>query len=429
MSNYIAAIADAYGVTEGDVSYDDGMNPYDVDYGYFQAPWLTVLGYHSYLITPDVDPSTGKTRWNGLWNNQSMTGNNTSGNAHFLMQESGCTNDFNIVFGGNINNVFYWGMNFDIVNMNYSLQSIWGENLTNAMVPGPNNSLNRESARWDLNSIYTLSGTGFNYQLGFIVKPVQQLRLGFAFHTPTWYNLTEEYGGRVNYLYGGEESGTVIANEGIPGYTSYNLRTPWKIIASAAGVLGNNLIISFDYEWANYGAMHYSEPGYYNGGYGGWFDPWDPWPYAASADPLANSRDYNPNDPYGESNYSIRSYYKSQNTFRAGIEFKPISSISLRAGYSFVSSPVKDVAKDNQMEILTTGLTPSYRFDNNTNYITCGVGYRYSRFYVDLAYVYKHMTSEYHAFTPDTGVNALPSPQSKVSLTNNQVVLSAGFRF
>ena len=36
-----------------------------------------------------------------------------------------------------------------------------------------------------------------------------------------------------------------------------------------------------------------------------------------------------------------------------------------------------------------------------TNYITCGFGYRYQRFYVDLAYVYKNMSSEYHAYTAD----------------------------
>lgn len=424
MSNYIAGVANSNELTEGDVSYENGNDPYNAPYGYYQAPWLTVLGYNSYLINPSYDNYTDQTSWYGLWDNNSMTGRNTAGSGTFLMQEQGGLNEFNIALGGNISNVLYWGMNFDIVNLNYRLNSIWGETLTEAMVPNEKNQIVRGNAEWNLNSIYSLSGTGFNYQLGFILKPVQPLRIGFAFHTPTWYNLSEQYNASLNYNIG-VYSGKEITNDGVPGYTSYNFRTPWKIIASAAGVLGNNLIVSFDYEWANYGKMHFSEPTYYDD-YGYWDYPWD----YLSAGPVASySQFLNPNDPYAYENSDIATYYKTSNTFRVGVEFKPISSLSIRAGYSYVSSPVKQQAKNNQEIIYTSSLIPSYRFDNATNYITCGLGYRYSHIYVDLAYVYKHLNSEYHAFTPDTGSNSLPSPQAKVSMSNSQIVLSAGYRF
>ena len=45
------------------------------------------------------------------------------------------------------------------------------------------------------------------------------------------------------------------------------------------------------------------------------------------------------------------------------------------------------------MTIFTVGTSRIYRFDNDTNYITCGLGYRHKGFYIDLAYVYKQMTS------------------------------------
>lgn len=424
MSNYIAGISNAEGVTEGDVAWDNDYNPYEPGYYDYAAPWLSILGYDSYLISPSFNPSTGETRWFGLWDNNSMSGNNTTGSGTFLMNERGGTNDFNIVFGGNISNVFYWGMNFDIVNVNYHLNAVWGESLSNALVPDQNNEFVRSTADWSLNNVYSVSGTGFNYQLGFIVKPVQQLRLGFAFHTPTWYNLNEEFGAIVDYLYGGSQGGTVSTNDGYLGYNSYNFRTPWKIMASAAGVLGNNLILSFDYEWANYGSMHYSEPTYYNDG---WYDYY---PYSLqNTGPVALSNFINPNDPYGYENYDISTYYKSTNTFRVGVEFKPVSALSIRAGYAYVSSPVKKDVADNREIIYTAGTQPSYRFDNTTNYITFGLGYRYQHVYVDLAYVYKNMGSTYHAFTPDPDTPQMPSPQSKVSFTNNQVVLSAGYRF
>lgn len=425
MSNYIAAIANGEGVTEGDVATSNDYDPYNPGYNDYAAPWITILGYDSYLISPDVNPLTGATQWYGLWDTNSMTGQNTNGSGTFLMQEKGGTNDFNIVLGGNISNVFYWGMNFDIVNINYQLNSLWGENLNNALVPDANNNFVRSTADWNLNNVYSLSGTGFSYQLGFIVKPVQALRLGFAFHTPTWYNLNEEFGASVSYLYGGTESGFVTTNNGYLGYNSYNFRTPWRIMASAAGVIGNNFIVSFDYEWANYGVMRFSEPNYYSDG---WYDYY---PYSIqSTGPIAYSTDFiNPNDPYAYENLDISNYYKSSNTFRVGLEFKPVPAFSIRAGYAYNSSPVKKSAMNNQEIIYTAGTQPSYRFDNDTNYITCGLGYRYKHIYVDLAYVYKNINSEYHAYTPDPVNPQVPSPQSKVSLSNNQIVLSAGYRF
>lgn len=428
MSNYIAGIANANGVTEGDVSWTDNIDPYNPGGDYYAAPWLTILGYDSYLITPDYDPYSQTTNWYGQWSDDSMTGQNTSGSGTFAMTEKGAVNEFNIAFGGNISNIFYWGMNFDIINLNYSLDSYWGESLENALVPDANNNLVRESADWNLHNVYNVSGTGFNYQLGFIVKPVQEFRLGFAFHTPTWYSLNENFGASINYLYGGTESGYANTNGGVLGFNSYNLRTPWKIIASAAGVLGRNLIVSFDYEWANYGKMRFSEPYTYNGFYD--YD-YDYWPFSSKSS-MPQSDFINPNDPYAYENGDIAAYYKSTNTFRIGLEFKPNDAFSIRAGYSNVSSPVKKSVMDNREIVYTAGTNPSYRLDNITNYITCGLGYRYQRVYIDLAYVYKHMSSQYHAYTPDPepyNGKIIPSPQAKVNFSNSQVVLSAGYRF
>ena len=420
MSNYIAGIANAYNLSEGDVA---SSSNYDA-YANYNVPWFPILGYDGYLITPYENK--GETNWYGQW------GEGTQGSGAFLVNESGAVNEYNITLGGNISNVVFWGMNFDIVNLDYSMNAIWGEDLIDAYVPDNNNKLVQESAQWNLNNIYNVNGTGFNYQLGIIVKPIQELRLGFAFHTPTWYNLTETYGANIGYLYGQSESGNVQTNGGILGYNDVNFRTPWKFIASIAGVIGSNFILSLDYEWTSYNKMKYSMASS-NGGfdYGwGWDDPWYGWDYMSSNTKASSSGNsfLEASDPYYATNSDISTYYQTTNTLRIGAEYRINPAFSIRAGYCNVSSPVKSEAKSGAMEIYTSGTLPNYRFDNSTNYITCGAGWKYQHFYVDLAYVYKHMSSMYHAYTPDLEAE-FPSPQSKISLTNNQIVLTAGFRF
>lgn len=420
MSNYIAGIANSNEITVADLETTDHYDPYNPNDGGYAAPWMTILGYDSYLINANGNPDNP--HWTGQW------GTGTTGNGGFSVNTKGSVDEYNVAIGGNISNFLYWGMNFDIINFNYQTQTLWTENLSHAYVDMNNEGPSPANAKWNLYNSYRASGSGFNYQLGFIVKPIQELRIGFAFHTPTWYNLTESYYGRVNYDYQGTGNkalqGYAETNEGYTATNYYNFRTPWKIMASVAGVIGSNLIVSADYEWANYGSSRFSvdNDDYY--GYG-WDNDYDDWYYPYMDYSTKSSAS---NDPYGATNKDIKRYYRSTNTFRIGAEYRVTPQFSVRAGYCNVSSPVKESAKENREIIYTSGTMPNYRFDNSTNYITCGFGYRYKKFYIDMAYVYKHMSSEYHAYTADPSTPNIPSPQSKLSFNNNQVVLSVGFK-
>lgn len=426
MSNYIAYTSEYDEISEPEVWWNDNINPWNPGGDYYAAPWMNILAYQAGIVNPDASPSGG-TDWYGLWQ-EYMNHPGTTGSGSFLMNEQGGTNDFNIVLGGNLYDKLYWGMNFQISNINYRLNSYWSEYLDNALYySGVSKDLEIGNFNWDYNGAYTMSGTGFSYQLGLIFKPVQALRLGFSFHTPTWYSLKEEFYGQINTHEPGK-SFLTMANDGIPGYTNYNMRTPWKILASVAGVVGNKLILSFDYEWANYGKSRFYEPTYYDGSF--YDGPYWDWYSATRAGEVRYGYiDYG--NPYADINSAISTYYRSTNTFRFGVEFKPINALSIRAGYSHVTSPISKETLDNYWYVDTSSLSPSYRLDQATNYITCGLGYRSGHFYVDLAYVYKHMTSDYHAYTNYPVVSSYDgySPQSKVSLRNNQIVLSAGYRF
>ncbi len=395
MSNYVAGVANGEGVTEGDVTTTSTYDPYYPNDGGYEAPWLAILGYDSYLITPD-NQDNGTAKWYGQWN----TG--TSGSGTFEVEEKGSVDEYNIALGGNINNVFYWGMDFGIVDFSYSQGTLWGETLNNAYVDG-----NVTNSQWNLTNAYKVTGSGFNYKLGFIVKPIQELRLGFAFHTPTWYSMTENFIGEVDYDYNSRGSvGYAQTNNGYVAENEYNFRTPWRFIFSAAGVIEGRMILSADYEIADYSRMHFSDK--YQDEY------WD-WSSMTSY------------DPYYYTNSDVKNYYKMQQTFRFGVEFRITPQFSARAGYCFVSSPVKQEVKDNREEIYTAGTRTSYTFDNNTNYVACGLGYRSKGFGIDLAYVYKTRESIYHAYPGD--VDYMDSPSAKITNNNSQVVMTMSYKF
>ncbi|MDE6294909.1 MAG: hypothetical protein K2M03_02475, partial [Muribaculaceae bacterium] len=240
MSNYIAGVANSENINVADVTYTDYFDPYNPNDGYPAAPWLTTLGYYSYLIYPN-GPAENPT-WTGQW------GNSTTGTGAYEIEERGCVDSYNIAFGGNISNIVFWGMDFDITVLNYTTNTYWGENLQNAMV-NLNGRPEPTTSDWNLNNYYSVSGTGFNYKLGFIVKPIQELRLGFAFHTPTYYSFNENFLAKTNFRYNNEPNySSEYTNDGYPAENSMNFYSPWRLIASAAGVIGNKLIVSADYE-------------------------------------------------------------------------------------------------------------------------------------------------------------------------------------
>lgn len=419
LTNYIAGIANNYELTEADVKTTDDYDPYNPGYNQRYVPWAAILGYDSYMIDPEGNPDYPN--WQGQF------GDGTSGTGYYNIRESGYIDQYNIAFGGNIANKVFWGMNFGITSVDYTISSLWGEDLNNAYVYDPNvGQVNRMDASWDMTNLYNMSGNGFNYSLGVIVKPIQELRLGLSFTTPTWFKITENfYPDQVDYSYpfrqvpGKDDnvSGTGYAetNDGYDTYNRIRLNTPWKVIASVAGVIGSKAIISFDYEWNGFKNMSYHED---NSSY---YDDYYPWDWMGTRS--------NELSPIEDTNDMIRTIYRNTNTIRIGAEYRVLSFLSLRAGYSWTSSPVTVKAKNNLANIPTAGTLANYRLDNNTNYITAGAGIHFGGFYLDGAYVWKHQTSEFYPFAPDPAAIAATAMSPKISFSNSQVVFTAGFRF
>lgn len=410
LSNYIAAMSNAGGYYPDSQAPDgllfgDNYNPY-LD---GNAGWLDILAFQGY-VTNDTYSSDGFSGFQGLM------GEGTTGSAWFKTREKGYVDEYSFNIGGNVSDVVYWGVGIGVTDMDYKALTQYGENLDNAYItakriaPDQNGDevyeLTNGTADYALTSHLHSSGSGFNFKFGVIVKPINELRLGFAVHTPTWYQMTDTYWGAIDYnympsdnsIYTSSLNGNVITDEGYTGSFDYNMRSPWRMMFGIAGVIGKQGLISADYEYRGNNVMQSSDVDGYT---------------------------------YEDVKSDVKTYYKGTHIFRLGGELRVTPQLSLRVGYSYETSPVKKQAENDGEFIWTAGTNPSYTFDRHTQYVTAGLGYRFSSFYVDLAYVNKQRETTYHAFTPLIvgGSTLQGSPSAKIKDNNNQVVLSFGYKF
>ena len=402
LSNYIASYttAAAYG--------NPGFSPADLDfpesgsYNPYQAPegydWLSILAYTSSMIAP---PQYSGGPYTGLYQP-----GRTVGDALTKVRERGYVDEYNIDFGGNVSDVVYWGLGFGITDLSYTREALYSESMSNAQVD-VNGHLTDGAANFDLYNNQHITGSGWNMKLGVIVKPVNELRIGLAVHTPTWYDLSQSGYATTDYDYaemdytkpqpevvGDPLSGSQHTDDS---YYNFKLNAPWRFMVGVAGVIGSQAIISLDYERQAFGDMKVK----YQNGWGEYLD-----------------------DDYV--NGDIKDYFKATDIIRVGAEYRVTPNFSVRAGYNYSTTNVKEEAADGATEIFTAGTNPAYTFNKEAYSISCGLGYRYRGFSIDAAYVYHNRKSTYHAFTNYDGLQA---PQSSLSQTTNSIVLSVGYRF
>jgi hypothetical protein len=107
----------------------------------------------------------------------------------------------------------------------------------------------------EYNDKYTTTGGGVNAKLGLIYRVNQTLRLSGAIHTPTAYNLEDEFETELvnNYFADPDESGDFIGGEASStGLFEYKMRSPWRYFAGAGVIIGKSGFISAEAELVDY---------------------------------------------------------------------------------------------------------------------------------------------------------------------------------
>lgn len=297
---------------------------------------------------------------------------------HKKTQEDGYQGEYAFSFGTNYKDKLYLGMTIGIQSIYYKTHSSYTE------APAENSPSGLDYFVYD--EATRINGVGTNLKFGVIYRPIPEIRLGAAIHTPTWYNMNYDYNSSISAWYLGVEPGIGRDDDSYLSYGSisydYNMRTPWRAILSIATVLHQQAIISADYEYVNYTNTNYSD----------------------------NSENFD----YFYDNKNIEDLLRATHNFRIGAEYRFNSVFSLRAGYNYQASPYKYDKKNFDIQSISGGL-----------------GLNFGVFYCDAAYIHKYSKGEsvfYSGYNPFTDQD-FTSERIKNKYYNNEARITLGVRF
>lgn len=254
-------------------------------------------------------------------------------NADFNQQQisstSGYLNEYVFSFGGNYNDKLFLGATLGIPFFKYYEKTTYTE------------SSNPYYDSLIVFNEFSEKASGVNLKLGVIYQPVNYLRLGAAFHTPTWYpNVKERYESSIDVL-GVPDTGNKYVDIWLDGDATifnYSLRTPYHATGSIAFIYKNKGFVNVDYEYVDYTASE------------------------------LQSENYN----FSHENGRINSHYAGTHTVRAGGELN-LSPLVLRLGYAYSSNPYRREVEKNGSRHTVSG----------------GVGLKWKTFFADFAYMYR----------------------------------------
>ena len=377
------------GITPDELTLTDNYDPYNNKN--LSGYWLPILGFESGMFDhfagkSDAYQSAFGWDTNGQWLIDSPT------QSSLIMNENGYMDEYNLGLGFNISDFLYLGASISVTDIDYRLSSFYADDFK------ANNSGKGDLLYMD-NRLNT-KGTAISANLGAIMT-LQMLRLGIAYNSPRYYDMTDYYGAWAGTEIQGYDEPKMESNTPEDSYSEYRFTTPDKWIFSGAVVIGQSAIISADYELMNYKKMLFSD----RNGEGG----------------------YPAND-------FIKDDYTFSHTIKLGAEVKATRQFALRAGYMMQTSPMSSALVNNDVEVLPAGTLPHFTTTSKPiHYYTAGLGYRFSpNFYMDLACVYRANNALAYAFSNTYSSSKATDVFSAPANLKNRAtrfVLTFGYKF
>jgi hypothetical protein len=350
------------------------------------------MAYLTYLINPDLagDPGTLDTYATFLPlpseapTTQTMNINTT-----------GSQYEWNISYGGNYDDTFYYGFGLGINTLRYERNREYRES-----VQQPNPIFN------DLLIFDQLiqSGIGVNARAGVIFRPVDAVRIGISAVTPTWLRITESYGENMFVRYNNFRFSTGLDNNGNEQFITLNneradvifddiafsLRTPARISGGLAVFLGKRGFLSADVEYVAYGSARLNNP---------------------RDEFTGQALDFD----FNADNRVMNNVFNNAVNIRVGGEAR-LKDFRVRGGFAHYGDPYSFNNRIGTAQIFATG----------------GLGYRNEKFYIDLTGVQQMSQSQltpYNLLVVENGRDVDIAPAADVRLSRLRAMVSFGIFF
>ncbi len=321
------------------------------------------LGWRTYVID---SLSGSSTSYGTVYSNYGDNPPSVYGqNMKRVITNTGYMGEHAISIGGNYSNKLFFGATLGINTLSYETKYEHSES-TDIALPS-------QFTNFDYTLYYKDNGTGFNLKLGAIYKPIEILRIGFAFHSPTVYHLNRYLYDNISSLFsdGGHYS---ASNDALR--FSYGLTTPFRILVGGALQVKKIAILSADYEFVDYSSAKFFTLG-------------------------SDNFDYTPK------NQAIKDNLGATNNIRLGAEVR-LSNIYLRGGYGYYGKAWKAGENANQ----------------DFNSISFGIGFREKNIFADFGFSTMMNKDNYILYTSSTG-----SPTANLDMTRNTFAVTFGYKF
>jgi hypothetical protein len=288
-----------------------------------------------------------------------------------IITNEGYIGEHSFSIGGNYSNRLFFGATFGVSVLRFTSHY---EHRESTDISNPNNFTD-----FTYTDHYEDKGTGYSVKFGAIYKPVDAVRIGLAFHSPTWYKIDSyQYNDITSHVFDQpwEKAST-------PSRFNYALATPYRLLAGVAVQIQKIALLSADYEFVDYSSARFSETG----------DGFD----------------------YGPSNLEIRNTLKSASNIRVGGELR-LSNIYLRAGYGLYGKPFQSGDANSNL---------------NYNSISFGTGFREQNFSIDLSYTNFRYSQKYFLYPVGNDAQGQPIPPavSNLNTMKNMFSLTIGYKF
>ena len=340
--------------------------------------WGGVLAYQTYLIDPVVgeDDITSYTVPNIPLS--------MAINPQMSTRSRGSVGEYTFSGGVNFANILYLGATIGIQDINQSLRYYYSEEYT----PTSNSAAVLRGMEY-MPSVSTY-GSGINFKIGAILRPIPTLRLGVAYHTATSVDIIRDYQTAMSTGFG---NGDNYMAESLINSFSLNYSSPNKLLLGASMQLGDRALLSFDYDMVWYDNISF-HTGY---------------------------KDIN-----AAMDKSVELDLGKSHNLRVGLEVRPLARLYMRGGYAFYGSPFNSEVE----KYIEDGDAFYGNYKTHSDNYSLGLGWRFAGgSSLDVAWVKStaHYTNHYlyQYYTDNVAEGSQPILVQSPVVSNNKLSRSS----